>query len=143
MSKCAGDYGNHNDKTCGTWHEQFDQNPHMMDKLPEPFLLRPDDWDDLAEEVRQAIDLFYKILDPLRRKAQEVKEQIRNDLMQLDYKLDDYSRSITVEDLRNMLTNNDYLKQRGIEITDAGSVTDTDLKSYIDNYYDDMVDPRY
>ena len=34
-------------------------------------------------------------------------------------------------------------KQRGIEITDAGSVTDTDLKSYIDNYYDDMVDPRY
>ena len=63
--------------------------------------------------------------------------------MQLDYKLDDYSRSITVEDLRNMLTNNDYLKQRGIEITDAGSVTDTDLKSYIDNYYDDMVDPRY
>jgi len=143
MSKCAGDYGNHNDETCGTWHEQFDQNPHMMYKLPEPSYLRPEDWDDLSEEVRQAIDLFYKILEPLRRKAHEVKEQIRNDLMQLDYKLDDYSRSITVEDLRSMLANNDYLKQRGIEITDAGSVTDADLKSYIENYYADMTDPRY
>ena len=50
--------------------------------------------------------------------------------------IDDYNRSITVEDLRSMLANNDYLKQRGIEITDAGSVTDADLKSYIDNYYD-------
>ena len=37
-------------------------------------------------------------------------------LNHLDHIIDDYNRSITAEDLRSMLANNDYLKQRGIEI---------------------------
>ena len=141
MTKCAGDYGNHNDENCGTWHEQFDQNPHMMYKLPEPSYLRPEDWDDLDEEIRQAINLFYDTLNPLYEKAKELRWDMILQLNHLDHIIDDYNRSITAEDLRSMLANNDYLKQRGIEIgytkqgTDAGSITDADLESYIENYH--------
>jgi len=120
-----------------------------MYKLVEPFYLRPEDWDDLDEEVRQAIDLFYDTVSPLAEKARELRWDLILQLNHLDHIIDDYSRSITVEDLRSMLANNDYLKQRGIEIgytkqgTDAGSITDADLESYIENYYADMTDPRY
>ena len=55
-------------------------------------------------------------------------------LNHLDHIIDDYNRSITAEDLRSMLANNDYLKQRGIEI---GSITNADLESYIYHIYQD------
>ena len=134
MSECAGDYGNHNDENCGTWHEQFDQNPHKIYKLPESSYLRSEDWDDLNEEIQQAINLFHNTLNPLYEKAKELRCDMILQLNHLDHIIDDYNRSITAEDLRSMLANNDYLKQRGIEI---GSITNADLESYIYHIYQD------